>query len=54
MSGDIQRISNALQFIDPSGRETWLRMGMAIKSEREHLAYMSKVSEVLRRARDGY
>ena len=33
MSGDIERIREALQFIDPSDRETWLRMGMAIKSE---------------------
>lgn len=30
---DFDRIQNALQFIDPSDRETWLRMGMAIKSE---------------------
>ena len=30
---DIDRIREALQFIDPSDRETWLRMGMAIKSE---------------------
>ena len=33
MTGDIDRIREALQFIDPSDRETWLRMGMAIKSE---------------------
>ncbi len=33
MSGDIQRISNALQFIDPSNRDTWVSMGMAMKSE---------------------
>lgn len=33
MSGDIERIREALQFIDASDRETWLRMGMAIKSE---------------------
>ncbi len=33
MSGDIDRIREALQFIDASDRETWLRMGMAIKSE---------------------
>ena len=30
---EIDRIREALQFIDPSDRETWLRMGMAIKSE---------------------
>ena len=30
---DIDRIREALQFIDASDRETWLRMGMAIKSE---------------------
>lgn len=33
MTGDLERIREALQFIDPSYRETWLRMGMAIKSE---------------------
>jgi phage/plasmid primase-like uncharacterized protein len=33
MSGDMERIREALQFIDASDRETWLRMGMAIKSE---------------------
>ena len=33
MSGDLERIREALQFIDASDRETWLRMGMAIKSE---------------------
>lgn len=33
MTGDIERIREALQFIDPRDRETWLRMGMAIKSE---------------------
>jgi putative DNA primase/helicase len=33
MSNDLDRIREALQFIDPSDRETWLRMGMAIKSE---------------------
>jgi putative DNA primase/helicase len=33
MSNDIERIREALQFIDASDRETWLRMGMAIKSE---------------------
>ena len=33
MSNDFDRIREALQFIDPSDRETWLRMGMAIKSE---------------------
>ena len=33
MMTDIDRIREALPFIDPSDRETWLRMGMAIKSE---------------------
>ena len=33
MSNDLDRIREALQFIDASDRETWLRMGMAIKSE---------------------
>ncbi|MDP1527505.1 MAG: DUF3987 domain-containing protein [Rhodocyclaceae bacterium] len=33
MSNDLDRIREALQFIDPSDRETWLRIGMAIKSE---------------------
>jgi putative DNA primase/helicase len=33
MTTDIDRIREALQFIDASDRETWLRMGMAIKSE---------------------
>jgi putative DNA primase/helicase len=33
MMTDIDRIREALQFIDASDRETWLRMGMAIKSE---------------------
>lgn len=33
MMTDIGRIREALQFIDASDRETWLRMGMAIKSE---------------------
>ena len=33
MMTDIDRIREALQFIDASNRETWLRMGMAIKSE---------------------
>lgn len=33
MNGDIERIREALQFIDASDREIWLRMGMAIKSE---------------------
>ena len=28
-----QRLRDALQFIDPSDRDTWVRMGMAIKSE---------------------
>ena len=29
----IERISNALHFIDPNDRDVWLTMGMAIKSE---------------------
>ena len=33
MMTDIDRIRKALQFIDPSDRDTWLRMDMAIKSE---------------------
>ncbi len=33
MSNDFDRIREALQFIDTSDRETWLCMGMAIKSE---------------------
>jgi putative DNA primase/helicase len=33
MMTDIDRIREALQFIDASDRETWLRMGMAIKSQ---------------------
>jgi putative DNA primase/helicase len=33
MMTDVDRIREALQFIDASDRETWLRMGMAIKSE---------------------
>lgn len=33
MTTDIDRIRDALQFIDASDRETWLRMGMAIKAE---------------------
>lgn len=33
MMTDIERIREALQFIDASDRETWLRIGMAIKSE---------------------
>lgn len=33
MSGDIQRISEALHFTPASDREHWVRMGMAIKSE---------------------
>lgn len=33
MSGDMQRINEALQFIDASDRDTWVRIGMAIKSE---------------------
>jgi putative DNA primase/helicase len=33
MMTDIDRIREALRFIDASDRETWLRMGMAIKSQ---------------------
>lgn len=33
MHNDIDRIREALQFIDPTDRETWVSMGMAIKSE---------------------
>lgn len=33
MSNDIERICEALQFIDPSDRDKWVSMGMAIKSE---------------------
>jgi len=33
MRNDLDRIREALPFIDASDRETWLRMGMAIKSE---------------------
>ncbi len=33
MMTDVDRIREALQFIDASDRETWVRMGMAIKSE---------------------
>ncbi|HRH12858.1 MAG TPA: PriCT-2 domain-containing protein, partial [Azonexus sp.] len=33
MMTDLDRIREALQFIDASDRETWLRMGMAIKSK---------------------
>ena len=33
MMTDIDRIREALPFIDPSDRETWLRMGMAIKDK---------------------
>ncbi|ODT82149.1 MAG: hypothetical protein ABS69_05320 [Nitrosomonadales bacterium SCN 54-20] len=33
MRSDIERIRKALQFIDASNRDTWVRMGMAIKSE---------------------
>jgi hypothetical protein len=32
MMTDIDRIREALRFVDPGDRETWLRMGMAIKS----------------------
>lgn len=33
MLNDIERIRESLQFVPASDRETWLRMGMAIKSE---------------------
>jgi putative DNA primase/helicase len=33
MRSDIERIREALQFIDASNRDTWVCMGMAIKSE---------------------
>ena len=33
MRNDIERIREALQFIDANNRDTWVRMGMAIKSE---------------------
>jgi len=33
MTGDLDRIREALQFVDPSDRDKWVSMGMAIKSE---------------------
>jgi len=33
MPSDIERIREALDFISPDDRDTWVRMGMAIKSE---------------------
>ncbi|OOO03602.1 MAG: DNA primase TraC [Chromatiales bacterium USCg_Taylor] len=33
MTGDIERIREALQFIPASDRDTWVKMGMAVKSE---------------------
>ena len=33
MSNDLERIREALQFVNAGDRETWLRVGMAIKSE---------------------
>jgi hypothetical protein len=33
LSDDIERIREALQFIDPVDRDTWVRMGFAIKDE---------------------
>ncbi len=33
MTNDLDRIREALQFVDASDRDTWLKMGMAIKSE---------------------
>jgi putative DNA primase/helicase len=39
MSNDLERIRETLNFIDPNDRETWLRMGMAIKSELDDSGY---------------
>ncbi|MDP1646186.1 MAG: DUF3987 domain-containing protein [Thiobacillus sp.] len=33
MRGDIERIRESLHFIPPGDRDTWLKMGMAVKSE---------------------
>ena len=33
MTGNLERIRKALQFIPASDRDTWVRMGMAVKSE---------------------
>ncbi len=33
MTGDMARIHDALSFVPPDSRDTWLKMGMAIKSE---------------------
>ena len=33
MTGDMERVRNALHFIPASDRDVWLRMGMAVKSE---------------------
>ncbi len=33
MTGDIERIRQDLQFIPASDRDTWVKMGMAVKSE---------------------
>ena len=33
MTGDMARIHDALSFVPPGSRDTWLKMGMAIKSE---------------------
>ncbi len=32
-ANEIERINSALQSIDANDRETWLRMGMAVKAE---------------------
>jgi len=32
MTSERERIGEALRFIDPADRDTWVRMGMAIKS----------------------
>jgi len=39
MMTDINRIRESLQFVPASDRETWLRMGMAIKSELDDSGY---------------
>lgn len=33
IGGDVERIREALSFVSPDDRETWLKMGMAIKNE---------------------
>lgn len=39
MENNMERIREALQFIDPSDRDTWCSMGMAIKSELAHTGF---------------